>query len=134
MSRGVLASLLSSVIFAGLYSYSTLLTPLTGEEIFGLRLLFTAPGSDEGHRAVLEALGCGASVVSYPIEGASALLDGVVASAICNAADPQEAATLVRKLLSRASDERRAAAVSRAAQFAYQPAGQRLLDFYRQQP
>lgn len=44
MSRGVLASLLSSVIFASLYYYSTLLTPLTGEEIFGWRLLFTAPG------------------------------------------------------------------------------------------
>lgn len=44
MSRGVLASLLSSAIFAGLYYYSTLLTPLTGEEIFGWRLLFTAPG------------------------------------------------------------------------------------------
>lgn len=44
VSRGVLASLLSSVIFAGLYYYSTLLTPLTGEEIFGWRLLFTAPG------------------------------------------------------------------------------------------
>lgn len=44
MSRGVLASLLSSAIFAGLYYYATLLTPLTGEEIFGWRLLFTAPG------------------------------------------------------------------------------------------
>lgn len=44
MSRGVLASVLASTIFAGLYYYSTLLTPLTGEEIFGWRLLFTAPG------------------------------------------------------------------------------------------
>lgn len=44
MSRGVLASLLSSIIFSGLSYYATLLTPLTGEEIFGWRLLFTAPG------------------------------------------------------------------------------------------
>lgn len=44
VSRGVLASLLASAIFAGLYYYSTLLQPLTGEEIFGWRLLFTAPG------------------------------------------------------------------------------------------
>lgn len=44
MVKGVLASALSSVIFAGLYYYATLLTPLSGEEIFGWRLLFTAPG------------------------------------------------------------------------------------------
>jgi chloramphenicol-sensitive protein RarD len=44
VSRGVIAALLSSAIFAGLYYYATLLTPLTGEEIFGWRLLFTAPG------------------------------------------------------------------------------------------
>ena len=44
MFKGVLASVLASAIFAGLYYYATLLTPLTGEEIFGWRLLFTAPG------------------------------------------------------------------------------------------
>ena len=44
MLKGVLASLFASAIFAGLYYYATLLTPLTGEEIFGWRLLFTAPG------------------------------------------------------------------------------------------
>lgn len=44
VSRGVVAAILASAIFAGLYYYSTLLTPLTGEEIFGWRLLFTAPG------------------------------------------------------------------------------------------
>lgn len=45
MNRGVLASVLASVLFAGLYYYATLLTPLNGEEIFGWRLLFTAPGA-----------------------------------------------------------------------------------------
>lgn len=44
MSKGVLASVLASAIFASLYYYSTLLTPLSGEEIFGWRMLFTAPG------------------------------------------------------------------------------------------
>ncbi len=32
-------------------------------------LLFTAPGSDEGHRAVIEALGCGTPVAGFPIRG-----------------------------------------------------------------
>jgi chloramphenicol-sensitive protein RarD len=45
VSKGVLASVLASAIFAGLYYYATSLTPLTGEEIFGWRLLFTAPGA-----------------------------------------------------------------------------------------
>ncbi|HWV23643.1 MAG TPA: EamA family transporter RarD [Thermomicrobiales bacterium] len=45
MGRGVFASVLASVLFAGLYYYATLLTPLTGEEIFGWRLVFTAPGA-----------------------------------------------------------------------------------------
>lgn len=45
MGRGVLASALASVLFASLYFYATLMVPLTGEEIFGWRLLFTAPGA-----------------------------------------------------------------------------------------
>lgn len=44
MIKGVLASTLASAIFAGLYYYATLLVPLTGEEIYGWRLLFAAPG------------------------------------------------------------------------------------------
>jgi chloramphenicol-sensitive protein RarD len=42
--KGVAASALASAIFAGLYFYATLLSPLSGEEIFAWRLLFTAPG------------------------------------------------------------------------------------------
>lgn len=45
MSKGVVASVLASVLFAGMYFYATLMTPLNGEEIFGWRLLFTAPGA-----------------------------------------------------------------------------------------
>lgn len=43
MSKGVLFSVLSSVLFATLYFYSTLLVPLNGEEIFGWRTLLTIP-------------------------------------------------------------------------------------------
>lgn len=43
MSKGVLFSVISSVLFATLYFYSTLLTPLNGEEIFGWRTLLTIP-------------------------------------------------------------------------------------------
>lgn len=43
MSKGVLFSVISSVLFATLYFYSTLLVPLNGEEIFGWRTLLTIP-------------------------------------------------------------------------------------------
>ncbi len=36
--------------------------------------LFTAPGSDEGHRAISEAMACGTPVASYPLAGVRALM------------------------------------------------------------
>lgn len=43
MSAGVVLSVLSSVLFGTLYYFSTLLTPLEGEQIFGWRMLLTFP-------------------------------------------------------------------------------------------
>lgn len=43
MSKGITFSVTSSVLFAVLYYYSTLLAPLNGEEIFGWRTLLTFP-------------------------------------------------------------------------------------------
>lgn len=43
MSRGVLFSIIGSMLFALLYFYSTLLMPLDGEQIFGWRTLLTFP-------------------------------------------------------------------------------------------
>ena len=43
MTKGVLASATGSVLFAVLFYYASLLHPLTGEEVFGWRMLFNAP-------------------------------------------------------------------------------------------
>jgi chloramphenicol-sensitive protein RarD len=43
VSKGILFSVISSALFATLYFYSTLLSPLNGEEIFGWRTLLTIP-------------------------------------------------------------------------------------------
>jgi chloramphenicol-sensitive protein RarD len=43
VSRGIAASVLASSLFALMYYYTSLLQPLTGEEIFGWRMLFTLP-------------------------------------------------------------------------------------------
>lgn len=44
MSQGVLLSVTASVLFAVLYYLSTLLVPLTGQEVFGWRVILTVPG------------------------------------------------------------------------------------------
>ena len=43
LSLGVVLSVLASMLFGGLYYFSTLLTPLNGEQIFGWRMLLTFP-------------------------------------------------------------------------------------------
>ncbi|WP_025129999.1 EamA family transporter RarD [Pseudomonas sp. PH1b] len=43
MSKGIGLSVLASVLFAVMYFYTSLLTPLTGVEIFGWRMLLTLP-------------------------------------------------------------------------------------------
>lgn len=43
MSQGVFLSVLASLLFGALYYYASLLYPLSGEQIFGWRLLLTFP-------------------------------------------------------------------------------------------
>lgn len=43
MSKGVVLSVLASVLFAVMYYFTSLLTPLSGLEIFGWRMLLTVP-------------------------------------------------------------------------------------------
>jgi len=43
MQQGVVLSVFSSALFAGLYYYAILLHPLDGEQIFGWRMLLTLP-------------------------------------------------------------------------------------------
>ncbi|MGP3792387.1 EamA family transporter RarD [Pseudomonas sp. B392_1p] len=43
MSKGVVLSVMASVLFAALYYLSTLLVPLSGTEIFGWRVILTLP-------------------------------------------------------------------------------------------
>ena len=43
MSKGIVSSVMASCLFAVMYFYTSLLTPLDGEEIFGWRTLLTLP-------------------------------------------------------------------------------------------
>ena len=80
MSKGIALSVTASVLFAVMYYYTSLLTPLSGVEIFGWRMLLTLPCmtvfmlvSGEWRRAV--------AIVKLVI-GKPKLLIGLVASAI----------------------------------------------------
>jgi glycosyltransferase involved in cell wall biosynthesis len=88
-------------------------------------LLFTARGSDEGHRAVLEAMACGVPVAAFPLEGMPALLP---AEWIAAAPSPESLAMRANELLS--CDGLRSLAIARAQQFGYEPAAQRLIAEY----
>jgi glycosyltransferase involved in cell wall biosynthesis len=90
-------------------------------------LFFTARGSDEGHRAVLEAMACGVPVATYPIEGIDAL---VPPEWISPAADPEALASLAATLLSREFGALHAEAAQRAQEFGYDRAAERLIRAY----
>jgi glycosyltransferase involved in cell wall biosynthesis len=85
-------------------------------------LLFTARGSDEGHRAILEAMACGVPVVTYPIEGVEAL---VGRSMIAAAAEPQALAVVAHSILDAPPD-----VTARAQEFGYEQAAGRLIEAY----
>lgn len=90
-------------------------------------LLFTARGSDEGHRAVIEAQACGVPVASYPLDGITALVDarGVAAASI-----PESLAATSEALLREDREALRREATDRAARFAYPEAAARLIAAY----
>lgn len=86
-------------------------------------LLFTARGSDEGHRAVLEAMACGVPVATMPVEGVSAL---VPADWIAPALDPAALAHVAASLLT----QRPLGVHERSLEFGYARAAARLVGEY----
>lgn len=93
-------------------------------------MLFTAAGSDEGHRAVQEALGCGVPVASYPIPGITELLGDLSSLLIAPAPSASALARVVQSVRVIPRDDLRLRAAARAAQFAYEYAAVRLRRAY----
>ncbi|HEX8169260.1 MAG TPA: glycosyltransferase family 4 protein [Thermoanaerobaculia bacterium] len=87
-------------------------------------LLFTARGSDEGHRAILEAMACGVPPASYPLEGVPVLTGAAHVSA---AATPESLAELAASLL---SQDLSRAVYERSLEFGYTRAAERLVRAY----
>jgi len=93
-------------------------------------LLFTARGSDEGHRAILEAMACGVPPATYPLEGVSSLLGAFSSTHVAPQATPDALAATVQKLLESDLDPIRRAMYERSLEFGYARAARRLIDAY----
>jgi glycosyltransferase involved in cell wall biosynthesis len=93
-------------------------------------LLFTARGSDEGHRAVLEAMACGVIPVTFPLAGMSALLGDLSASLIADASTPEAAARIVGAISRGDIGDLRRRAFAQSNDFSYPPAAERLIGAY----
>jgi glycosyltransferase involved in cell wall biosynthesis len=93
-------------------------------------LLFAAEGSDEGHRAVIEAMACGTVPISVPLAGIEAILGPELSRSLI-AADAT-AQNLAVCLLARISelDALRKSIAERSIEFAYPRAAERLIGIY----
>ena len=114
----------SSVVWAG-YHEDDLAEHYRAADL----MLFTAPGSDAGHRAVLEAAACGVIPIVAPLAGMDALLRGFT-SLIAGETTAQAIAARAEDVLSSPLASLRAALQAWCEHFAYRPAAERLIDAY----
>lgn len=93
-------------------------------------LLFTAAGSDEGHRAVIEAMGCGTAPATYPIDGMQAVLGELAGRHSSASFAPAALAAVAAGLLNERGPRMRAEVNGRAQLFSYERTAARLIDAY----
>ncbi|MBI2214743.1 MAG: glycosyltransferase family 4 protein [Acidobacteria bacterium] len=93
-------------------------------------MLFTAPGSDEGHRAIPEAMACGVPVATFPLPGTGAITGPLSDRLVSASATPDSLAATARTLLSGDRASLTAFCVERTRAFAFEPTAARLLDLY----
>ena len=93
-------------------------------------LLFTARGSDEGHRAVIEAMGCGVVPATYRLDGMPAILGELGAESLAAKPTPEALAERVVAIARGDLAASRRAAFARSAEFSYGRAAERLMKLY----
>lgn len=93
-------------------------------------LLFTAQGSDEGHRAVLEAMACGVVPATYPLPGMADLLGDLSPRSIAAEGTPASLALKVVGILTGDPTEWRPLTYLRSKSFGYPAAVERLMAGY----
>lgn len=93
-------------------------------------MLFTRTGSDEGHRAVSEALACGVPVATFPIAGVRPLLGTLADRSIAPLPLPEAVAKVGLDLLA-CSKSLREECVRATSINSYDSTAQRLIDLYQ---
>ncbi|HUO85704.1 MAG TPA: glycosyltransferase family 4 protein [Thermoanaerobaculia bacterium] len=94
-------------------------------------LLFTVPGSDEGHRAVSEALASGVPVACYPVPGIAAVLgEDLARRLVAPASEPEPLSRIVERVLADPTALRHEA-VRQTERFDYVRTAERLAGLYR---
>lgn len=93
-------------------------------------LLFTARGSDEGHRAVIEVMGCGVVPAVFPIDGMRAILGDLAGDCLASESSPESLAARVVALVTADLAALRRRAFARSGEFGYARAAERLLGAY----
>lgn len=93
-------------------------------------LLFTARGSDEGHRAVLEAMACGVVPITFPLDGMPALLGDLASHLIAGQATADATASTVISVSRGDMADLRRRAYEQSQEFGYDRSAERLLDVY----
>ncbi|HVT02229.1 MAG TPA: glycosyltransferase family 4 protein [Thermoanaerobaculia bacterium] len=96
-------------------------------------MIFTAPGSDEGHRAILEEMACGVPPVSYPIKGVRQLIGDLSDRLVTSVHHPEAMAKAVLDVLGEPDRTSLQEGVSeRSHQFGFETTARRLVDFYHE--
>jgi glycosyltransferase involved in cell wall biosynthesis len=93
-------------------------------------LLFTVAGSDEGHRAIAEAMACGVPVASWPLPGAASIAGPLAGRFVSAQPTPESLAVTARAVLSEERAALAAACVDATRPFALEPSSRRLLELY----
>jgi glycosyltransferase involved in cell wall biosynthesis len=93
-------------------------------------MLFTALGSDQGHRAIIESLGCGTPVAAFPLPGVAELMGPLAPELVADRSDPESLAERAATILESASSFSKGA-VELARAFSYEAAADRLIAVYR---
>jgi glycosyltransferase involved in cell wall biosynthesis len=91
-------------------------------------LLFAARGSDEGHRAILEAMACGTPAATYPLDGVAALIESGRSGLVATNPEPGALAEAADRLLELRVPRPSCAAESE--RFGFAPAANRLIAGY----
>jgi glycosyltransferase involved in cell wall biosynthesis len=93
-------------------------------------MLFTARGSDEGHRAIVEAMACGTPVAAYPIYGVREVLGPLARRLLAPEEDTASLAGVCARFFAGGSRVSREEAVAATAPSRYGATAARLQEFY----